>query len=404
VEVLWRRMAPNVQIEKHLGQPAHKQEIEIVERKGIGHPDTLCDGIAEAISRELSKEYLSRFGGILHHNTDAVQISGGVASVEFGGGGIIEPMYVLIGGQATKEFEGDRIPVDTIAIRTAREYLRDTVPNLDMESHVVIDTRIDEGTTEFKQTINLDSLSDANDTSYGVGYAPLSEAEELVRDVERGLFTEFRERHDAVGEDMKFMAKREGDEIDLTVAMATVSKYVPDIDAYASIRDEAITFLREEINRSTEMDVNLQFNVLDDLDAGSVFLTETGSVAEAGDDAAVGRGNRVNGLITPGREMSLDAASGKNPANHVGKLYNLLATELAEEIHENTNCVTFVQIKLVSQIGSPINDPHVASVQLETGKTDEAAIYDEVEEIVADGLDSIPDLVDRIISDEVQTY
>lgn len=396
-------MAPTVQIQRS-GRPAHRQEIEIVERKGIGHPDTLCDGIAEAISRELSKEYLSRFGGILHHNTDAVQISGGVASVEFGGGELVEPMYVLIGGQATKEFEGERIPVDTIAIRTAREYLRETIPNLDLESHVAIDTRIDEGTTEFKQTINLDSLSEANDTSYGVGYAPLSEAEQLVLDVERGLFTEFRERREAVGEDMKFMAKREGDEIDLTVAMATVSKYVPDVDAYASIREEAISFLRDEIDRSTEMDVNLHFNILDDLDAGSAFLTETGSVAEAGDDAAVGRGNRVNGLITPGREMSLDAANGKNPANHVGKLYNLLATEIAEEIHESIDCVTFAQVKLLSQIGAPINEPHVASLQLETGRTDETAVRDEAEEIVADGLDSIPDLIDRIIDGEVRTY
>ena len=37
---------------------------EVVERKGLGHPDTLCDGIAEAVSRALSKEYIKETGNI----------------------------------------------------------------------------------------------------------------------------------------------------------------------------------------------------------------------------------------------------------------------------------------------------------------------------------------------------
>lgn len=395
----------NITVGQFVGVPVQKKTVELVERKGIGHPDTLCDAIAEAISRALSKAYLDRFGGILHHNTDAVQISGGRASVEFGGGELIEPMYVLIGGQATKEFDGESIPVDTIALRTARKYLRETIPNLDLESHVAMDTRIDEGTAEFKQTINLHSLSDSNDTSYGAGYAPFSETEKLVYETERALYTELYEELPALGEDMKFMAKREGDRIELTVAAATVSKYVSDMDEYMDIRGRIRSFIEDRTAELTDYPVEVHFNVYDDPETESAFLTETGTVAEAGDDAAVGRGNRVNGLITPGREMSLDAANGKNPANHVGKLYNLLSTELAEQVCEEIDDVSFAQVKLLSQMGTAIDEPHIGAVEIETvDGTDAEAVADEIEAIVSAGLADIPNLIERIIAGDVRTY
>ena len=71
-------------------------------------------------------------------------------------------------------------------------------------------------------------------------------------------------------------------------------------------------------------------NALDDpkaSDESGIYLTVTGLSAEQGDDGEVGRGNRVNGLITPSRAMSLEAAAGKNAVAHVGKLYNLWRTE-----------------------------------------------------------------------------
>jgi len=40
--------------------------IEIVERKGLGHPDTICDHLSEELSRSLSKYYLEHFGCVLH--------------------------------------------------------------------------------------------------------------------------------------------------------------------------------------------------------------------------------------------------------------------------------------------------------------------------------------------------
>ena len=39
----------------------NRQHIEIVERKGLGHPDTLCDAIAERICVQLCRWFLDRF-------------------------------------------------------------------------------------------------------------------------------------------------------------------------------------------------------------------------------------------------------------------------------------------------------------------------------------------------------
>ena len=39
-------------------------DFEIVECKGLGHPDTICDGIAEELSLTLSRHYLAEYGKI----------------------------------------------------------------------------------------------------------------------------------------------------------------------------------------------------------------------------------------------------------------------------------------------------------------------------------------------------
>ena len=46
-------MARNIKVEELLQTPIEKQQIELVERKGIGHPDSISDGLAEAVSRAL---------------------------------------------------------------------------------------------------------------------------------------------------------------------------------------------------------------------------------------------------------------------------------------------------------------------------------------------------------------
>ena len=108
-------MARNITVEEFGGIPVEKQKVEMVERKGIGHPDSLADGVAEAVSRALSKEYLKRYDCIFHHNTDQAEVIAGQSNPKFGGGEILTPQTLLVCGRATTKIDGEDFPVAHIA-------------------------------------------------------------------------------------------------------------------------------------------------------------------------------------------------------------------------------------------------------------------------------------------------
>ena len=76
------------------------QPVEIVERKGIGHPDTICDALAEELSRNLCAYYLENFGLVLHHNVDKALLWGGSSLPKYGGGQIKAPIEIFLAGRA----------------------------------------------------------------------------------------------------------------------------------------------------------------------------------------------------------------------------------------------------------------------------------------------------------------
>jgi S-adenosylmethionine synthetase len=383
------------------------QAVEIVERKGLGHPDSICDGIAEAVSRALAQEYVDRFGKVLHYNTDETQLVAGDAAPAFGGGEVVEPIYILIVGRATKEYDGEAIPVDSIALQAAREYLRETLPNLDLESDVIVDVKLGEGSGDL-QTVFGESGAQvpmANDTSFGVGHAPLTETEQIVLNTERRLNEEFGDGHPALGEDVKVMGKREGDTIDLTVAAALVDAYVPNMEAYEAEIEAIRNFVNDLAYEYTDREVRVHVNTADDYDEGSIYLTTTGTSAEQGDDGSVGRGNRANGLITPNRSMSMEATSGKNPVNHIGKIYNLLSNQIADHVVAEVDGIRDLRVRLLSQIGSPIDDPHVADVHVTTEEgVTLGDIEQDVRDIVDDELAHVADVTERTIEGDLSTF
>jgi S-adenosylmethionine synthetase len=114
------------------------------------------------------------------------------------------------------------------------------------------------------------------------------------------------------------------------------------------------------------MHVSVCVNAGDDLARGQVYLTVTGTSAEAGDDGQTGRGNRANGLITPFRPMTLEAAAGKNPIMHVGKLYNVAASRLAGVLVAELPEISEGECYLVSEIGAPIEEPKLTLIRLST--------------------------------------
>ena len=342
--------------------------MEIVERKGLAHPDTICDALAENLSVSLSRFYVERFGTILHHNVDKALLCGGAARAAFGGGELLEPIEIYLAGRATTEFRGVKVPVDDIAVEASRKWLKENIRFLDPERHVRIYPRIRPTSSDlaslFAQAHGA-AAPPANDTSFAVGYAPLDILESIVLAVEQYLNSrEIKASHPAIGEDIKVMGARLGEAIRLTVACAIVDRHVTGLDDYfakkAAIADLALAAARD----LTAAPVCVELNTADGNAPDSIYLTVTGTSAEAGDDGQVGRGNRVNGLITPYRPMSIEAAAGKNPVTHVGKLYNVLAQRIAGSIVREVIGVQEAYCGLLSQIGRPINEPQFIDVKV----------------------------------------
>jgi len=356
-------------VEEFKGISVTGHRVEIVERKGTGHPDFMCDALMEAISVALSREYQKTFGTILHHNIDKGLLAAGKTVIDFGGGKLIKPMELIIGDRATFMAGGKKIPVREIAINAAREWIRQNLRFVDPDVHVRYRTVLAPGSEELTDIfLRPGEVHGANDTSALIGYYPLSPTEEVVLGLERYLNSKvFKEKYPETGEDIKVMGLRTGDHLDLTVAMPLISAFVKSEDTYFRIKEIALQAIRKFLRRYRSFrDSTVNLNTLDQKGRGlgGIYLTLLGTSAEGADSGQVGRGNRVNGLISVNRPMGTEAAAVKNPVSHVGKIYNLLAHKTAEKICKQIDGIQEVYVLLLSRIGSPINEPHMATAQV----------------------------------------
>ena len=399
-------MERNINVEKGRYLPVAEREVEIVERKGLGHPDSLIDGIMEEISKELSKAYLAEFGKILHHNVDKGQICGGGTKVEFGGGMFTKPIYILLSGRATEKANGKTFPIHHIALDAAHKYLARAVPGLNVEDDVEFDSRIAPGSSDLVELfLRGPKVPYANDTSFGTGFAPLTDLERLVFESEMLLNSaDYKKAHPEVGTDIKVMGLREKDRIRLTVACAFKSKHVPDIGAYAKHKERVREDIVKLSKKMTSKGVEVFVNTADDIKAKSVYITLTGTSAEMGDDGSVGRGNRVNGLITPMRSMTMEAAAGKNPVNHVGKIYSVLASEAASSIAREHPDIEDITITLLSQIGKPIDQPKVASISIIAKEADFERLKTVVRRDMDSRLENVTGITQRIVEGKLPLF
>lgn len=286
----------NIQIEPIAGLAVEDQAVEIVERKGVGHPDSICDGVAEHVSEALAREYLDRVGTVLHYNTDETQLVAGSAAPAFGGGEVTAPIYLLIVGRATREYEGTKIPAESIALRAAREYLTEHVPELSLGTDIIIDVDLGEGSGDLQEVFGDSGrmVPMANDTSFGVGHAPLTETEQIVRSSEHRLNGEYAATHPELGSDIKVMGKREDDSIDVTVAVAMVDSYIDDMEDYRRSVHDVREYVNELAMEYTDRSVTVHVNTADDYEEGAIYLTTTGTSAEQGDDGSVSQIGRAH--------------------------------------------------------------------------------------------------------------
>ena len=398
-------MARNISIEQLNRIPTHKSDVEIVERKGIGHPDSICDGIAEAVSRELSKYYLKEYGRVLHHNTDQLEAVGGQSKPKYGGGKLLEPSYIILSGRATSQVDGESIPVKSISIGATKNYLKSHFKHLNIDTDVIIDSMIGHGSVDLRGLFDTGKLK-SNDTSFGVGFAPLSDTERLVLATEKYINGDIKKTLPAIGYDVKVMGFREKNTINLTVAAAFVDKFVKDHSEYQSIKEQLKSKVLDNATKLTDKKVQVYVNTGDSEAEHVEYLTVTGLSLENGDDGSVGRGNRVNGLITPYRAMSMEAAAGKNPVTHVGKLYNVLANLIAGDVvKEADGDIEEVLVRIVSQRGREISDPHVASVQAIYASGVQASKYEgKIRSIVDERLSRVSELTNQFVEGKLSVF
>jgi len=358
-------MTRNIVVVEANGISVNDMPVEIVERKGIGHPDSICDGIAERVSVKYTrwcKEKLN-LDKPLHHNFDKVQLVAGEAYVGFNEGYIIKPIRIQIAGRGMRSSpDGRKVPLDMIAINAAKEHIRNTMKNLKPEEHCIVECYAGEGSNEL---INQVKNVTANDTSFGASHWPFSDLEKCVYETSQYLNFELIKKY-PIGEDTKVMGARIDNKVTLTCSVPIIGPEITNIEEYIHIKTELRNMIHAFASNQSTKEILVTINTGDDEKTGEVYLTVTGTSAEQGDDGSVGRGNRVNGLITPFHPTSLEAACGKNPISHVGKIYNVLSLNVARSIIEQIPVVFDVQVYILSQIGKPLDEPLIATAVIRT--------------------------------------
>ncbi|MHA1207768.1 MAG: methionine adenosyltransferase [Candidatus Freyarchaeota archaeon] len=381
--------------------PLEEQRMEICERKGVGHPDTICDSVMNEVSIALSKLYMEKFGAIMHHNVDKSLLAAGETETRFGGGELKKRMLMVFGDRATFEVGGVEVPVEEITIEASKRWFRENLRFVDPDEHLKFQIELKRGSQALVDIFERRGrYLGANDTSAAVGYAPMSTTEKIVFDTEKFLNSrEFKKSFPETGEDVKIMGFRKEKNLKITVAMAFVDRFIDSEEDYFRKKEEVSEEIKQFVDSRVDMDkVELTVNALDVRGRGvdGIYLTVLGTSADGADCGQVGRGNRVNGIIPLNRPTSSEAAAGKNPVSHVGKIYNLLSYRIANEIYERISGFKEVYVWLLSQIGKPINEPMVASIQviLEQGLS-LSTVSEEIENVVQAEFNNL----DRFIDD-----
>lgn len=365
------------------------QPLEIVERKGLGHPDTICDAVMNQISVDLSKEYMNKFGVVLHHNVDKSLLAAGVAIPAFNGGKVTDPMKFVFGDRATFKVGDEEIPVNDIAAKSASTWIKENLRFVDPEEHVIYQSEIKPGSMALADIFDRKGkYLGSNDTSAAVGYAPFTSTESLISELEKYLNSKsFKKSFPESGEDIKLMGLRKHGELNVTVAMAMVDQFIESEADYFKKQEEIHAAIHGFVDNKFGFEkVTIDLNALDVRGRGidGLYLTATGTSAEAGDSGQVGRGNNVVGVIPLNRPMSSEAAAGKNPVSHVGKIYNALCYRIANRVMEDVSGVREIYVWLLSQIGKPINEPNVVSAQIiPDNGVDLKSVSAEIDEIIS---------------------
>lgn len=373
---------------------------ELVERKGVGHPDTMCDAMAERMSTYYARYCLKNFGAVAHHWFDKVALYGGESDISFGIGELTSPYKVRVFGKGAYRVGSIEIPLREILVQAASDVLTEVTTGFDPERHLVMEVDVvdHQGSGRKNSRYRPNSIAEltplsaenlvSNDTNLLHGYAPLSTLESAVSGIEHLINgAEFKAANPDSGWDVKVFGSRRGRHFSFVVNMPFLGRFIASMDAYWDRKGQVASAVRDHIASYGIDDYDLLFNATDR--NGRAYLTALGSVADTGDVGVVGRGNRVNGLITPMRPMSIEAPAGKNPLDHTGKIYNLLAMRLAQDVSLAYDAPSEVHIFTSKE--APLLAPDEVVVKVPEPDA-------RLEEIAAAAIQSVPTLTEEFIN------
>lgn len=322
--------------------------MEVVERKGMGHPDTLADKLAEICSRTYSNYCLEKFGCVLHHNFDKLYIGAGCFRYEDKKVNMYDKVKVFLNGRASNVMNGEFIDIPAMLTPVIKEYLKTIMPNLDVENELEININPTQNTKvpNWFTPRDVNDVPDATklfsgDTSLCLAHTGMTKCEKLCFEIESLFFGRNEKGYpyplfDDIGQDIKVMVSRIDKDVDITICMPVYpfkfenyDEYVKIINKYEKIVEQKIS----DIDKEKEYAYNLNINRNVDGTYRYYNLVK-GSCIECGEEGAVGRGNKSSGLISSFRSHTMEAPYGKNERYHTGRVLDFLCRELGKSIYE----------------------------------------------------------------------
>ncbi|WP_342475267.1 methionine adenosyltransferase [Weizmannia sp. FSL K6-0777] len=388
------------------------KDTELVERKGIGHPDTICDAIAEKCSQNYSLYFYNKYKKFAHHWFDKVMLIGGESKIDFGVAEIIKPYKIIVAGKCVKKFNNEEVPLMDIFKMSCKQVLENCLTGFDIEKHlIIIDETVDhQGAGRKSSRYRPENIGDlvtidssnlvSNDCNLLSSHFPLTKLENMVLDIERYINgKQFKKLFPQTGWDVKVIGLRNKHDYELLVNIPILAYFVNSLDEYTSViadvKKHLAFYLEENYTENIKLNINPQDKT------NNPYLTVLGSAADTGDVGVVGRGNRINGLITPMQSISIEAPAGKNPLDHTGKIYGLLTKQLAQLIAERTG--THVELHVYTYKEAPIKQPAQVIVNIRNGSVSELEVQ-EIRAIIEKGFNSIDDVNESFIFSDVTLW
>jgi len=376
-------------------QPPSTRTSETVERKGLGHPDTLADLVAETFCYRYAHFCLDQFDFVPNHSADKVTLAGADATVHLGGYEVVRPVGAYLFGKVTRSVAGVQIPVEELFASAVDDVLVTCTRYPDVTSHVemfvraVVGSPIDHhpGYYNPSSSEQLESIvvneRFANDTVACAGSAPFTPTEQVVIDLERYMQSQtFVDLIGGTGSDIKVLASRRGRTLDLTTCLPFHPEAINSWGDYGQRLAAARKLIEQHLADSVGDAVQTCHVLLNGRDVPARgYLAPFGTCLGKGDVGAVGRGNRYSGVIAQGRPMSIEAPAGKNLLHHTGKIYTLLAQWISEAIVTQLDVNN--QVIITSKVGNRLDEP--GSVGVDTAQpVDPSAVEALVRQHVAD--------------------